>query len=1159
MPLPRIIDNRRKVLLEVLKEASAGHTELSIATGYWDLEAVHLLLTELRGMEKIRLLIGREPLIARHHLHTPEIDFPESDFKADLSNLKPESHYRSLVSEIKTWMSQGKLEVKVYKGNFFHAKCYIFGSYLSENAIGIIGSSNFTRNGLMGNNELNSLELDHRIVTYKPQSDEQEVGHLFWFDGFWNDRQSVNWNQEFGNLVELSPVGDVLYSPYETYIKTLYEIYADELLDDEVIANGGEKSRSLFLFQQRNAQALLRRLQKYRVAMLADSVGLGKTLTAISVLKRYVQDETGKKRVEIICPKSLVQQWSKELAQEEIYGLKPLTLQNANEIQAKRELDSIASVSLFVIDESHNLRATNGQRFNQLLDWIRANPKAHVLLLTATPINNELGDLTNQILLGTGGDAEVLKFTVTDENNQTEQRNFYQVVENLKKKINQDLKRNGSIDYEFIRQTMSSIIRAFVVRRTRQGIEKEFGYLEIDGEVKKFPKVIPEVVEYGHSKKSLALVRGVKSKLIDLSNLYQLEPIGLLASNRKLLHPLDQLEGKPIIDASSPLLENSSFYLFQLVLSLGFIPYRWRIYSVNYYGKTREEISHLQLHSEESKRLLLQLGIFGILRTIFFKRLESSSAALLTSIINYERKLLAFEAGLLAGSIVAVSDITALEAAFANDDSEDDSIEFGDLSVEEFNAKDFACDELFQDIAKEKELIRLIKLQVEILKDDDSKLKTFANLMNEIQEKNPTKKILIFSYFSDTIEYLEKNISRFSPYIRPDNSAFLSSKSRTEIEEIASRFAPKAKKHTLASDETEINYLFSTDVLSEGQNLQDAAILINYDLHWNPVRMIQRNGRVNRLGSVFDEVFVYNMKPEQALDQFLRLIQRLETRINLIRNTIGTDTPVLDETENPIEYVDSVFDIYHANARVRLAALEQAEKESDFFLTEDEFVQDLKSFNASDLLTEAYKLEIFQISAGKWCIAPKSNEVMTPRPQYFGLSKIVLESDEACAHQFVKFDDDQQTIQAIGTAEALDWLRTDAGDNERTLDRISVNKVAVRNLMDASVIKYFNEVEVGSLVGQENQILRLLYEISYSEGEINMVRAAFKTKNVFKSRELDQLKRSILKSKRASSSYEKALARLLEISLELSKAVKEEDSFRPSRSESVLFYSRSND
>jgi SNF2 family DNA or RNA helicase len=291
----------------------------------------------------------------------------------------------------------------------------------------------------------------------------------------------------------MSPVGDELFSPYETYIKTLYELYREEL-EEEDLDKTIKGSHDLLDFQIKNVQALLRRLKKYKVAMLADSVGLGKTYTAIEVIKQYLHTESGQQRIEIICPKSLNAQWEKELAVQGVMNHTPVTLQNPGAIEEKKKLDHIASVSLFVIDESHNLKNRGGKRFDQIIEWIRNNPKAHVLLLTATPINNQLSDIVNQILLGTRGMADVLKVTSVDKRlKQTVQLDFYQAIENLKKKVNQDMTRDGSIDYEHIKQTMMPILRAFVVRRTRQGIEKEYGGLIIAGQERTFPKVFPEV------------------------------------------------------------------------------------------------------------------------------------------------------------------------------------------------------------------------------------------------------------------------------------------------------------------------------------------------------------------------------------------------------------------------------------------------------------------------------------------------------------------------------------------------------------------------------------------------------------------------------------------------------------------------------------------
>lgn len=1160
MSLPKLIDNERKTLLDTFIEVSTSHTELSIATGYWDLEAMKQLMPHLGKFTKIRLLIGREPLIPRHQLQQPELDYPDQDFKFDLSMLAPDSDLRDTVTEIKQWIANNKLEVRVYRKNFLHAKCFIFGSYESNEAIGIVGSSNFTKNGLTHNSELNALESDHRVVLFQPKNESQEVGHLYWFDELWNDETTEKWNEQFGAILETSPVGDKLYSPYETYIKTLYELYKEEIEDDpfEVASNG--QGKTLFDFQQKNVHALLRRLRKYNVAMLSDSVGLGKTTTAINVLKQYIDHPDGKKRIEIICPKSLVQQWQKELTSEGVFGLKPITLQNSTEIQQKKDLDLIASVSLFVIDESHNLRQTNGSRFKSLLEWVRANPKAHVLLLTATPINNQLSDITNQILLGTGGDAEVLKVTISDAQKQTVQISFYQAVENLRKKINQDLKRDGKIDYNYIKQIMTPIIRTFVVRRTRQGIEQEYGALTMDGEAKKFPRVIPEVTEYEFDKKLVSEIKSIESPSLPLSLIYSLDPNEIVERCKDLRHPTDQLS-KVSTKIEEDILddENPMYFVFQLILMLGFIPYRWMMYQSKFYGKTRTEIKEIGLSSDQSKRLLLQLGIFGILRTVFLKRMESSVSALRSSLETYARKLELFERGIEEGKIVSLDDLDALSASLGDEDIEVDEETLKENTLDLIDDKNYELEAIKKDLAKEKELVSIIRAQLEILNKDDSKIQCFAERLEKLQQEQPGKKVLVFSYFADTIKYLEESVGKYAPFIDSTNTAFVSSKNRGDAENIASRFSPVSKKYQLREGETELQYLFSTDVLSEGQNLQDSGILINYDLHWNPVRMIQRNGRVNRLGSTFDEVYIYNMRPEAKLDSYLKLIQRLQGKIDIIKNTIGTDTPVLDEPENPIEYTDSVSDIYSADFEKRMKALEDAEKATDFLLSEDEFVLDLKRFHSNTSYQEEYKKSIYAISNGKWALLPTNNSRGQDKPDVFGLARLFSESNEEVGFQFAKIDPNGTQIQAASQLQALEWLRTTPEDNERSQDKITVNKVAIREQLQSRIVQYFGEEETAALIGQENEILRLMHTIGYTEDEIDTVRDAFKTKDIFYRRDISQLKRRIMGQKNRGDVYQDNLKKLVSLAKDISKLTETDEVELPKRAENVLFYVKNND
>lgn len=1139
-------------MLEVVRELCGNHEKLSIATGYWDLGAISLLLDELDSLSNIRLLIGREPLIPRHQLEVPEGNFPDEDFKYDLSHVDPTSELRNAASKVTKWIEDGKLEVKLFTRTFLHAKAYVFGDFESDNAVGVIGSSNFTRNGLTQNTELNALEPDHRLVTYQPKNDSQETGHLSWFEVMWNDEKSVDWSQRFGEVIETSPVGDVFFSPFETYIKTLHTLYKEEIEDVPAVVSEKQQGRTLFEFQLKNTHALQRRLNKYKVAMLSDSVGLGKTTTAINVIRNYLEDPSGRKRVEIICPKSIVQQWEKELVSEGIYGQRPITLQNTKEIEQKKELDQIASVSLFVIDESHNLRQTTGVRFQQMLDWIRSNPKAHVLLLTATPINNNLSDLSNQILLGTGGNAELMKITVSEHKKQTTQITFHQAVENLKKKINQDLKRDGHIDYDAIREVMTPIIRTFVVRRTRQGIEKEYGSLIIDGKETSFPKVYPGLIEYTFAKEDVEAIRGVSSEVIDLKHIYNVLPSDLIDKCKDLSHPYVQAQKLNEEPKGNEVASHSPmFYIFQLILLLGFMPYRWMMYKTQYHGKTRDQISELRLGAEESKRLLLQLGIFGILRTVFLKRMESSVSALRTSLDTYQRKLLAFERGVLDGRIVSVADLAALEASFGDEDLEVDIEALEETTLDTIDPKSYDVEGLLADIQVEKELINLLDQQLAVMAKDDSKIKEFAHQLDELRKDDPERKILVFSYFSDTVKFLEENLFRYSKTAAQGRTGFLTSANRADAENLASRFSPRSKIYEFKQDETELDLLVSTDVLSEGQNLQDAGVLINFDLHWNPVRMIQRNGRVNRLGSVFDEVSVFNMKPESELDGYLRLIQRLQGKIDIIRNTIGTDTPVLEEAENPIEYTDALSDIYSRELQNRMNALEKAEKAADYLLSEDEFVMDLKKFVMDPNFTEEYKEKIFGISKGKWGIFP--NDV-PKKPAIMGLSALLSEEGQEIGYQFVEVDAPVRTVRAVSTLQALEYLRTASSDNRRVKDVSHLDKTTAKSLIERGSKSYSDEEETGALVGQEVDVLRILFDRSYSEEDINFVRDAFKTKDVFFKRQMDTIKRRLMLKHKRGENIQEETKEILRKAREIKEHKLDAGTNRTASSQLVLAY-----
>lgn len=428
MDYPKIIDNNKKVLKDTLIAVSKEHSEISIATGYWDLEGMKLILPEIEGYKKIRLLIGREPMIARYHMQIPEPDYPDKDFKYDLAALRPDSSLTETVAKIKELIEKGTLEVRVYRKNFLHAKCYIFGSYTSDTAIGIIGSSNFTKNGLTHNTELNALESDHRIVLSEPKTSTQEVGHLFWFDSFWNDETTEKWNEEFGEILSMSTVGHITYSPYEMYMATLWHLYKNEVTEEITLST--DISKNLYGFQQRNAQLLINKIEKTGLAMLADSVGLGKTITAGAVIKHYL--EQGARRIYVIVPARLIPQWKDDLADKhDIHGgYELVSMQDMRAVEDEMSRDKYRNVDLFIIDEAHNLRNDNSTRHVKILEWFSNNPESKVLLLTATPVNNQLTDFVNQIQLASKGKLDSFPIVFTTSKKR-EVIDFFEAVKRL--------------------------------------------------------------------------------------------------------------------------------------------------------------------------------------------------------------------------------------------------------------------------------------------------------------------------------------------------------------------------------------------------------------------------------------------------------------------------------------------------------------------------------------------------------------------------------------------------------------------------------------------------------------------------------------------------------------------------------------------------------
>jgi superfamily II DNA or RNA helicase len=1147
--LPKIIDNDRRSLFSVLDMLSTEYETLSIATWYRDLPWTALLIDKFLNYKKIRLLIWREPLINRYQLEKPEPDFPDKDIFDDLESMWFKPEFKETIEKIKQLKDQWILEVKVYTKSFLHAKCYIFGNYESDHAVWVIGSSNFTHAWLTKNTELNALESDHRIVTFQPQSETQEVGHLYWFDQFRHSDGALDWTGKFTELLEQSAHGDLLFSPYEMYIKVLYDLYHEELFEEWLTWDHSEWMYQLATFQNKNVQLLKRKLKKYKTALLCDSVWLWKTIQGIWVIKEYLHDEDGtKKRICVICPKSLKEQWKQDLWDSGIVptSIEVITLQNSLEIEKHKEIDKRAWVKLFVIDESHNLRKSSGKRYEQLLEWISNNLWAHVLMLTATPINNEISDLVNQILLWTRWESSIIK--VHDDN-------FVKTIDRLKKKINKQKRNDEEIDFEEVRQIISPILRSVVVRRTRQGIMQEYGWVEINGNLITFPVSTPEQYTYEFDTAISKKLLQQTSSLFTLEQLYRADPEEYIDKCTDLKHPLRQLDKIEWQVSLNELVSSPLFFTFQLILSLGFIPYRRRIYQKKFYWKTVEQIKALKLPGDESRQLQQQRGIYGIFRTIFLKRLESSIASFEISLETYEQKLQHFQDGVKHNQIVSVKwSADKLRLLYTDDDELDEiEIEEEDGVLDTLSEIWYEKEILIEDITWELELIRLLKEHVVLLKQHDPKLEALKGLIKQLRENEINGgKVLVFSYFADTITYLRETLGRETSLFGWRNVWFVSSSNRAEADILSKRFSPRSKRYE--GNESQIDYLFATDVLSEWQNLQDCWVVINYDLHRNPVRMIQRNGRINRLGSQWDRVYIYNMHPATKIEAYLRLVNRLENKIAVINATIGNDQSVLWEIANPIEFVDTIADLYSDDEQKRMRALESIEEEADLLAVDDQFISDLKVFDKNPDHTLEYKHTIYNIPKQKrWiCIHKASTgDEEHYSPDYLVLWKL-FDADGGFM-DFRAYGALSWNKTTLWLIEFLNIIRSTAEENSRQKDTLILDKIAIATESCATT-NYIFQKNLAKLKPSQNKILESLFEYHFDIDAVDVVEKAFLTTNYLHQKKMEKYRRNIIRAINAKENPVNLIKDLIAFSNRVVDDQAEE--LPPSSAQGYLFFAK---
>lgn len=785
----KVIDNSKITLANFLSEVmkSFKDSNLDIATAFFNIKAYELIKEEIKGLKYFRLLLGKSPEL------NEKITLGErllNDIKEEVEGFNLERSQNELVRDLINFLKKKNVEIRIYTKDFLHGKAYIFDNLV------VVGSSNFTRAGLTSNIELNVVSLEA----------EAEYIRKRWFDKFWD--QASDFKEELIKILEESRFGSNEYSPYQIFIKTLYELQKEDLKfdeDEEKLKEGYIKTRvNLAEFQEDAVRRVFSRLKKYSAVLVADSVGLGKTWIAKKVIEEFGFYK--RRNFLIVCPAQIRGMWTKEIKDlrlsENILSQEALAMDDFKKKATKVCGGSLKEVSLVVVDESHNFRNPLSNRWENLfnlLEEIRKEnqKKPYVLFLTATPINNTLWDLYWQIMLMLYSNQKAfLKQGITG---------IFEYFKNVEKRQDPAL--------------LNDLLNEISIRRTRNFIKDNYPDAEIDGSLINFPDRVLENVDY------------------ELEKTYQ-------GMYKDISHIITE----------------------ELTMAY---------YRILEYKKVEK------LSTEEEMLKGRMIALEGIFKTILLKRLESSVEAFRKSVDNQIKFLEKLGRYLEKGKLLRKELFNKYVVGL-----DEESLEEIKIKLENINLEDYDKEELFDDIKKDEQLLKNIYKKVApITPEKDAKLIKFKDMLYGLAKKG---QIVVFTYYADTLEYISQDLKEDLKF------------KKFNIESISGK-VPSAKRGEIIDDffDKKTDILLSTDVLSEGMNLQTAQFVINYDLHWNPTRMIQRAGRIDRIGSPFKKIYVYNFFPEKELEDLLRLVSILQGKIRNIDSSIGLDQTILGETIHP--------------------------------------------------------------------------------------------------------------------------------------------------------------------------------------------------------------------------------------------------------------------
>ncbi len=872
-----IIDNRSEILVDHIRDILPTTEACKFAVGYFFLSGLQAVADVLDSVGELRLLIGnttnRQTIeqIAEGYRRLEQVQqaaeglaYPK---RADMAQWAEETadnisqaaalmdqtdDAEALVSALARLIEEGRLHVRVYAKGRLHAKAYIFdygpiynaaGALVprEERGIAVVGSSNLSLSGVTSNTELNVVvhgNANHAALTE-------------WFEALWDE--ALPFEQQLMDELRRSwSLAQV--TPYEIYLKTLYELTREtvEGEEDEFLWPGDIQA-VLTNFQERAVRQTIRTVRRYGGAFVSDVVGLGKSYIGAAVVKHFEQHDRA--RPLIICPASLVEMWEHY---NEAYHLNARVLstgmlreddQHGPEWMLHDERYRYRDFVL--IDESHNFRHTDTQRYRVLQSYLAADDR-RCLLLTATPRNKTAWDIYHQIRLFHQRDVTELPI------DPPHLRRFF------------DLAEEG-------RRRLPELLSLLLIRRTRNHILRWYGF---DAETDE--RVDPDRFE--------PYLRGQRRAYV-------------LVGGRQQFFPKRQLATieYSIEDTYSGLYQRLRRYMGMAHPPDAPTPTDEMTYAR--YGLWHYVRNEKRRRAPYAEMQRAGANLRGLMRIMLFKRFESSVHAFRQTVRRMLRTHRLFLAALERGIVPAGEEAQSI--LYESDIEEEQALLDALEQVSgRYDAADFYLDALKRDIGQDIAVLQsMLDLVEPITPDGDDKLQTLRQWL--ARDPLNVGKRLIFTQFSDTAQYLYDNLDAGQG--RPDIEVVYSSS--TNKAPIVGRFAPIANpEHRPPPGTPEIDTLISTDVLAEGLNLQDCDKLINYDLHWNPVRLIQRMGRIDRIGSEHDTIYAFNFMPETGLDENLSLRETLRYRIREIHETIGEDAAILDPTEQVNE--EAMYAIY---------------------------------------------------------------------------------------------------------------------------------------------------------------------------------------------------------------------------------------------------------